>query len=158
MSDVEDFRGWLQDYSKSLPVFFEATARIKHSVTIGNSREATIFAFLDNVLPESAKFIRTPIVINRHSEQSPSFDGVFYDPRFLPRFSGLRDVDVLFLEAVCLVAEIKSSYVVKQRNDVYRKIEAFEQLYDGGQSVAPSFCFFMNTLVAPRLLVSTSSD
>src|SRR5258707_11492035 len=90
-----NIQGWFRDYSRLLAVSFSASARIRHNVTKGESREHQILDALAKLLPTRVSVETNVVIVDGLDAQSPKFDGVLADRTFWPRIFAIDNTTIV---------------------------------------------------------------
>jgi hypothetical protein len=111
---------WFRDYSKLLFDSFNASGRLKHAVTKGESRESQILDALSKLLPTRISVETNVVIVNSSGTQSPKFDGVLINRTLWPRIFA-SDYTVVMVESVLAGIEVKSSLDKAELDDIFGK-------------------------------------
>lgn len=107
---------------------FEKSKNIQHPGTKGRAREyAVIEQFLQPYLPDRFG-ICAGIVIDANSQQSKQQDLVVYDKLFSPKLWNMGADQVLFIESVLAVLEVKSKLDRRGLKDICEKCASIWKL------------------------------
>lgn len=118
---------WLRDHSKLLSVSFNASGRIQHAVTKGESREYQILDTLSKLLPTRVSVETNVVIVNSSGAQSPKFDGALINRTFWPRIFA-SDYTAVMVESVLAGIEVKSSLDKAELEDIFGKSSALRAL------------------------------
>jgi hypothetical protein len=90
---------------------------VQHNVTKGSLRETLLINFFEKLIP-NALSISSGIICDCSGKSSTQTDFIVYDPKILPNLILDKNLAVIPVESVHLVAEIKTSLTIKDLKQV----------------------------------------
>lgn len=126
-----NIQGWLRDHSNGLINSFRSSARIRQSVTKGESREHQILDSLSKLLPTRVAVEPNVVIVDSTDVQSPKFDGGLVDRNLWPRLFADGKTAVVMIESVLTAIEIKSSLNKSEIDDIFKKASKLRAMRSG---------------------------
>jgi hypothetical protein len=114
-------QSWCRDYSQRLANSYESSAKFKHNLTIGQSREYQVLDVFRKLLPQVNTVEENVIIIDSAGNESSKFDGALVNHTLFPRLFSDGNVMAVMLESVSVAVEIKSSLNKDEIGDIFTK-------------------------------------
>ena len=124
---VSKAQGWMQDLASGLLSSFQASGRIEHGVTLGESREGQVLDILVKLLP-SGVAVTKAVLIDQTDRESPKFDGVFLERTRFPLLYSAVGTEVAMVESAFGCIEVKSNLTSGELDDAFKKSERLRRL------------------------------
>jgi hypothetical protein len=151
-----DFLKHMRDLGKLLAVESEIASEYQNPSGIGDHRELSLIDILRDKLPKTL-LVSKGEIIDSNGRQTPEFDIVVHYPSHTPNFLSLAGRNVIPVEDVLCVGEIKSQYN-EERLQVcinnLEKLNALERYYRGTRLLntinTTAMNKYMNTPISPN--------
>lgn len=133
------FQLWMRDYSSLLKISYDASSKIEHRVTKGESREHQIIDVFHGLLPNSISTETNVTVIDRNNNETPKFDGVLLDRSIYPLLFQQDSTKIAMIESICAFIEVKSNLEKDDVEDIIAKCTKIKEFKDRYNSPSHDF-------------------